>query len=107
MAMRLAARLVGGSSETEDILQEAGLQAWLQIDALRDGASFGAWLSGISLNVARQTLRRGRFAIRQAAEVDQQDCLTLAARQVRDCRAHSRGKLVRLGDLVRTRTIVE
>ena len=58
MARRLCARLLGPADGLEDILQEAALQAWLGLDRLRKPGTFGAWLAGITLNVARQRLRR-------------------------------------------------
>ena len=58
MARRLCSRILGPTEGLEDILQEAALQAWLGLDHLRVPSQFGAWLAGISLNVARQRLRR-------------------------------------------------
>ena len=58
LARRLCLRLLGRTDELEDILQEAALQAWLALDGLRVASQFGAWLAGISLNVARQRLKR-------------------------------------------------
>ena len=58
MARRLCLRLLGRDDGLEDILQEAALQAWLGMDGLRVPTRFGAWLAGISLNVARQRIRR-------------------------------------------------
>ncbi|MBL8045819.1 MAG: bifunctional nuclease family protein [Anaerolineales bacterium] len=60
LALRLAARLLGGTWEAEDVLQEAGLQAWLNLDRLRDDDRFGPWLGGIALNLAKMRLRAHR-----------------------------------------------
>lgn len=50
-------RLLGSAQLAEDAAQEACLQAFLGLDRLRDEASFGPWLAGISLNVARHWMR--------------------------------------------------
>lgn len=60
LALRLAARLLGGVWEAEDVLQEACVQAWLSLERLRDAERFSAWLCGIALNLAKQRLRARR-----------------------------------------------
>jgi RNA polymerase sigma factor (sigma-70 family) len=57
MAMHVCRRLIGTREGLEDIAQETAVQAMLGLAALRDPAHFGAWLTGIGLNVGRRGLR--------------------------------------------------
>jgi len=57
---RLCRRLLGHTSEAQDIAQEAALQAFLRLGELQDAARFGAWLHAIAANLARMELRRRR-----------------------------------------------
>jgi uncharacterized protein len=52
----LAGRLLP-PHDAEDVAQEALLQAFLGLDRLRDRRRFGAWLYGITLNLAKMRLR--------------------------------------------------
>ncbi len=49
--------LRGSSVAMEDVLQEAVLTAWLNLNRLRNHERFGSWLAGIALNVARSSRR--------------------------------------------------
>jgi RNA polymerase sigma-70 factor (ECF subfamily) len=51
--------LCANPSDVDDVVQEAFLQAFLGLDRLRDPDRFGAWLAGITANVARALHRRG------------------------------------------------
>jgi RNA polymerase sigma factor (sigma-70 family) len=59
----LAQRLLGSPAETEDVVQEATLQAYLGLSELRNPERFGAWFSAIATNLAKMRLRetRGRL----------------------------------------------
>jgi len=57
LVVRLCRRLLGSAELAEDAAQQACIQAFLGLDRLRDGASFGPWLAGIGLNVARHWMR--------------------------------------------------
>jgi RNA polymerase sigma-70 factor (ECF subfamily) len=59
----VAQRLLGSWAETEDVVQEATLQAYLGLRELRDPERFGAWFSAIGANLAKMRLRetRGRL----------------------------------------------
>lgn len=50
-------RMLRDEHEAEDVTQEALLQAYLGLAALRDPERFGAWLSAIASNLARMRLR--------------------------------------------------
>jgi RNA polymerase sigma factor (sigma-70 family) len=54
----LVARMLRDEHEAEDVTQEALLQAYLGLGALRDPERFGAWLAAIATNLARMRLRR-------------------------------------------------
>ncbi len=53
----LCRRLLGDMLLAEDAAQEAALQAFLDLDRLRQPDRFGAWLMGIGLNMCRRMLR--------------------------------------------------
>jgi RNA polymerase sigma factor (sigma-70 family) len=50
-------RMVGGRGLAEDAVQEAVVQAMLNLQGLRQPDRFGPWLAGIGLNVCRRMLR--------------------------------------------------
>lgn len=58
---RLLQATFGSRSGVEDLLQETFLQAFLNLEQLRDPSRFGAWVRGIAVNVARMQLRAGRL----------------------------------------------
>lgn len=62
MLQRLIARKIGQVDETHDLAQEAWLQAYLNLERLREPARFAGWLYGIALNVARMWQRQHRRA---------------------------------------------
>jgi RNA polymerase sigma-70 factor (ECF subfamily) len=53
-----AARWCARPDEVDDVVQEAFLQAFVSLGHLRDPGRFGAWLTGIVLNVSRTAARR-------------------------------------------------
>jgi RNA polymerase sigma factor (sigma-70 family) len=56
----LVERLLDSRAEVEDIVQEATLQAYLGLRDLREPERFGAWLTGIAINLAKMRLRQMR-----------------------------------------------
>lgn len=62
----VATRMVG--DEAEDLVQEALLRAYLSLTQLREPARFGAWLCGITINLAKMRLRRGALQARVPVE---------------------------------------
>lgn len=54
--MKVAARLVG-ADVAQAAFQEAALKAWLSLDRLAKPESFGAWLTGIAIDVCKTWLR--------------------------------------------------
>jgi RNA polymerase sigma factor (sigma-70 family) len=53
-------RMLGDSGLAEDAAQEAAIQALLNLEKLEQPDRFGAWLTGIGLNVCRRWLRTQR-----------------------------------------------
>lgn len=61
-------RTCGDWAQTDDLAQEAFLEAWSKIGRLQSGASVRAWLCGIGYNKHLTALRsRGRDRARDAA----------------------------------------
>lgn len=59
-AIRLARRMLGDTSDAEDVTQEALLQAFLGLASLRNPDSFGPWLLGIAVNLSKMRIRAKR-----------------------------------------------
>jgi len=64
-----AARLVGRSSDAEDIAQTTFLRAWERFDALRDNPAAGGWLTTVATNLALNHLSRHRSRWRLFSEL--------------------------------------
>lgn len=60
-AARLAARLLGSTSDTEDLLHDSFLEALTKLDRLRDPSAFRSWLFRIVVMQVRQRIRRRRL----------------------------------------------
>jgi RNA polymerase sigma factor (sigma-70 family) len=56
-ALRLARRLLPHAHDSEDVVQEALLHAFLSVDRLRSPERFRGWILGIVLNLARSRWR--------------------------------------------------
>lgn len=63
MVRARARQLCANPSDTEDVMQETFLRAFIALDQLRDPDRFGAWLAGITANVCRGLRRRGEAAL--------------------------------------------
>jgi RNA polymerase sigma-70 factor (ECF subfamily) len=61
-AYRVALRLSGDHHDAQDIAQEALTAAWENLDRLRDGSRFPAWLYRIVTRRALNKITRGRLA---------------------------------------------
>ena len=57
MLVRLCRRMLRDAILAEDAAQEAAVQALLSLDRLQHPEKFGAWLSGIGLNICRRWLQ--------------------------------------------------
>lgn len=58
---RLLQVTFGARAGVDDLLQETFLQAYLNLEQLRDPGRFGAWARGIAINLARMQVRAGRM----------------------------------------------
>jgi len=58
-----AIRIVNDSAQAEDIMQEAFLEAFRQIDNYRGDASFGTWLKKIVINKSIDEIRKAKDVI--------------------------------------------
>ncbi len=59
MVRARARQLCANPSDTDDVMQEAFLRAFIGLDRLRDPDRFGAWLAGITANICSGLRRRG------------------------------------------------
>ena len=57
---RVLARLVGGSAEIADLVQEVFLAGFQRLDRVEDASKLGAWLAGIAVNKAHHARRARR-----------------------------------------------
>ena len=55
---RLAWRLTADESAAEDIVQEAFIKAWNNVDRFRRDSSFRSWINRITVNTAMDYLRK-------------------------------------------------
>ncbi|MGE0102212.1 MAG: sigma-70 family RNA polymerase sigma factor [Blastocatellales bacterium] len=70
---RAATRLVGNSSDAEDVLQETYLQAWRSIERFQEGTNIRAWLYKILFHVVSHH-RRKCWKFTQPWSVDDEPC---------------------------------
>ncbi len=60
-AFNLAARIAGSTSDVEDVVHDAFLQAFDGLEKLRNPAAFKGWLGSIVVHAMRSRLRRARW----------------------------------------------
>jgi RNA polymerase sigma-70 factor, ECF subfamily len=63
MVRARAKQLCANPSDTDDVMQETFLRAFIALGRLRDPDRFAAWLAGITANVCRGLRRRGEPAL--------------------------------------------
>ena len=71
------ARLLGRSAEAQDVVQDAFLAAFQDLDNLSDPERFGAWLRGIAIHKVHRRLRRRQLLHRLGFSTGEED-VTLA-----------------------------
>jgi len=60
-AFNLAARIAGSTSDVEDVVHDAFLRAFDNLDNLRNPKAFKSWLGSIVVHAMRSRLRRSRW----------------------------------------------
>lgn len=83
----MAARLVGGRGDAEDVAQEAFLKAFRGLEGFKGDAKFSTWLYRITWNVCTDWLRRNRKPGRRPSSIDETP-------EVADSRVDVAGSLV-------------
>lgn len=68
MVYTTAARLLGGSTEAEDVAQETFLRAFERFEALRESPTAGGWLKTVAANLALNHVQRHQ---RRHVELDE------------------------------------
>ena len=81
----LAARMVGGTGDAEDIAQEAFLKAFRGLEGFKGEAKFPTWLYRITWNLGTDWLRRNRKPGRRDSSIEE-------AGEVPDSRVDVAGK---------------
>jgi RNA polymerase sigma-70 factor (ECF subfamily) len=74
--LRAAGRIVGGSHDAEDVVQETYLRAWRYFDSFGTGTNCRAWLFRIMFNVINAT--KGKQARLPESPLDEQEALNHA-----------------------------
>src|SRR5579859_2931647 len=70
MLQALCQRATGDAFMADDIVQDAAIQAMLNLDRLREPDRFGSWLGGIGLNLCRRWLRERARPLRADWSLD-------------------------------------
>lgn len=64
MALGLSHRILMGRDEADDLVQDAFVYAFTQLQTLQNPQAFAAWLSSIVVRTASKRLRRHRLMVR-------------------------------------------
>jgi RNA polymerase sigma-70 factor (ECF subfamily) len=91
----LAMRLLGRSSDAEDVVQDAFVTAFTRMDQLRDGALFRPWLLRITVHEVHRRYRR-RKLLRTLGLDRGQDDVSLAALAAPNVETDRRAELAAL-----------
>lgn len=102
---RVAYRMTGNEHDADDVVQEAFLRAYRQLDSFEERANFGTWLHRIAINCALDLLRaRGRLdrhyggdpetaEMNGAAKTDAEQHRLLVSAELREQVAHAMERL--------------
>jgi RNA polymerase sigma-70 factor (ECF subfamily) len=94
-AAQIATRLVGRTSEAEDVVQDSFVIALEQLPKLREGGAFRAWLLRIIVHQAHRRYRKRRMLARLGI-VSHDDLDTLASQGRSDLTPEARIELAKL-----------
>lgn len=75
--MSAVSRVVGRTTDADDVIQDAFVRALERLDELRRADAFGSWMASIALNGARRALRRRRLVTMLPFFADEGDDVTL------------------------------
>jgi RNA polymerase sigma-70 factor (ECF subfamily) len=92
---QVASRLVGRSSEADDVVQDSFVIALEQLPKLREGAAFRSWLLRIVVHQAHRRYRKRRMLVRLGF-VSHHDLDSLAGQSRRDLDPELRIELAKL-----------
>ncbi|MBW6461304.1 MAG: sigma-70 family RNA polymerase sigma factor [Bacteroidales bacterium] len=88
-----ALRILNDTAEAEDVMQEAFLEAFKNIDTYREESSFGAWLKRIVINKSIDELRKAKdlvyldeVEIEIADKADEEDFIRVLSTKVEEIR---------------------
>ena len=65
----MALSMLRNEADAEDVAQEACLKAYRSLASFRADSKFGTWLVSITLNVARNRLRRNRLTHMESLDI--------------------------------------
>ncbi len=68
---RLAYRITGNEADAEDVVQEAFMRAYRQLDRYELRSSFGTWVSRIAANYALDIVRSKRRTVERQPAIDE------------------------------------
>lgn len=68
-----ALRITGEHSDAEDVLQEAFVSAFQNLNSYREDASFGAWLKRIVINKALNQVQKSKRDLMLADEIEKDE----------------------------------
>ncbi|MEM6788086.1 MAG: sigma-70 family RNA polymerase sigma factor [Myxococcota bacterium] len=100
-AFNLAARIAGSTVDVEDVVHDAFLRAFDNLDNLRNPAVFRSWLGSIVVHAMRSRLRRARW-LRLFGLGHPGDPVDIDALTSRDASPGSRAELAQVYALLRT-----
>jgi RNA polymerase sigma-70 factor (ECF subfamily) len=96
---------VARGAEAEDLAQEAIVRAFRAFHTYAGEASFGAWLTRITVNIAHDHLRsawRRRVTLREWLPADRETTCPTGEAELRDLQRHVRAAVARLPEPQRT-----
>lgn len=97
----LAARLLGRREDVMDVLQDVFMDAFAELDTLRDPSALRGWLVRRTVNKIHKRFRRRK--LRRLLGLDQgADELTLSSLASAECSPELRLELARIEDVLRT-----
>ena len=82
----MALSMLRNEADAEDVAQEACLKAYRNLASFRADSKFGTWLVSITLNVARNRLRRNRLTHMESLDVPPEEQGHVSPALLRDWR---------------------